>query len=77
MQTNQRPRSYKMCPICKDNLNIDYKNVDLLKRFITDSGKIIPRRYMRICAKHQRKITCEIKRARQLALLPFVVDISN
>jgi len=67
----------KVCPICKDHLLVDYKNTMLLEKFITDSGKIIPRRFMKVCSKHQRKITREIKKARHMALLPFVIDISN
>jgi small subunit ribosomal protein S18 len=52
-------------------LSIDYKNVDLLKRFITDEGKIRPRRQTGTCARHQRALATAIKRARHLALLPF------
>ena len=52
---------------------IDYKNPDLLVRFITDRGKILPRRITGTCAKHQRHLARAIKRARTIALLPFVV----
>ena len=52
---------------------LDYKNVDLLKRFITDRGKIVPRRISGVSAPFQRKLTREIKRARSIALLPFVL----
>ncbi|MBP7462419.1 MAG: 30S ribosomal protein S18 [Candidatus Delongbacteria bacterium] len=65
------------CFFCKDDLEINYKKVDMLKRYISDSGKIVPRRYTRTCAKHQRKLALEIKKARHIALLYFVVDISN
>lgn len=51
---------------------IDYKNHDLLRRFVTERGKILPRRITGTCAKHQRALTREIKKARVLAYLPFV-----
>lgn len=53
---------------------IDYKDLDLLKRFINEQGKILPRRVTGVSAKFQRKLTAAIKRARHLALLPFVED---
>jgi small subunit ribosomal protein S18 len=53
-------------------MEIDYKNPKALKQFITERGKIIPRRITGTCAKHQRKLTVAIKQARQIALLPFV-----
>ena len=62
----------KFCQFCSDKeLSIDYKKVDLLKRFITDDGKIRPRRQTGTCAKHQREVAAAIKRARHIALLPF------
>ena len=62
----------KFCQFCSDSeQKIDYKNVDLLKRLITDDGKIRPRRQTGTCAKHQREVAGAIKRARQIALLPF------
>lgn len=63
----------KVCFICSKKLEdqIDYKNVDLLRRFTTDRGKILPRRITGTCAKHQRSISREIRRARIIALLPF------
>ena len=54
--------------------DIDYKNVDILKRFVADRGKIAPRRLTGTCAYHQRKLSLAIKRARLLALLPFIED---
>lgn len=63
----------KMCKFCSDrSLVIDYKNVDLLKHFISERGKIVPRRISGTCAKHQRWLCEAIKRARQVALLPYV-----
>jgi len=63
----------KVCKFCYDkNLDIDYKNVKLLEQFITDRGKILPRRVTGTCAKHQRGVAIAIKRARIIALIPFV-----
>jgi small subunit ribosomal protein S18 len=62
----------KFCQFCSDKeQTIDYKKADLLKRFITDDGKIRPRRQTGNCAKHQREVAAAIKRARHIALLPF------
>jgi small subunit ribosomal protein S18 len=62
----------KICRFCTDSsLKIDYKNYRLLRSFITERGRIIPRRISGNCAKHQRELTREIKRARHVALLPF------
>jgi len=63
----------KVCRFCADtSLTIDYKSPKTLKYFITERGKIIPRRISGTCAKHQRSITQAIKRARTIALLPYV-----
>lgn len=63
----------KVCRFCADSsLAIDYKNPKGLKYFITERGKIIPRRITGTCAKHQRTLTHAIKRARSIALLPYV-----
>ena len=64
----------KVCRFCSQKAKIDYKDPDSLRRFITERGKILPRRITGTCAKHQRKLALEIKRARALALLPYVVD---
>lgn len=65
----------KVCPLCADkNLVLDYKNADQLKKFINDKGKILPRRATGACAKHQRDITLEVKRARQIAILPYTAE---
>lgn len=67
----------KFCRFCTDsNLKIDYKDPFALKDFITERGKIMPRRITGNCAKHQRALTLAIKRARTIALLPFVVSES-
>jgi small subunit ribosomal protein S18 len=55
---------------------IDYKNVALLRRFVSERGKILPRRTTGTCAKYQRQLSTAIKRAREIALLPFVADPS-
>ncbi len=63
----------KVCRFCYDkDLKIDYKNPDILHKFITDRGKILPRRVTGTCAKHQRELAVAIKKARIIALLPFV-----
>lgn len=63
----------KICKFCYEkNLKIDYKNSDVLEHFITDRGKILPRRVTGTCSKHQRLVARAIKRARLIALLPFV-----
>jgi small subunit ribosomal protein S18 len=63
----------KVCRFCADtSLQIDYKDSKNLKYFITERGKIIPRRISGTCARHQRTLTLAIKRARAIALLPFV-----
>src|SRR5438045_6449539 len=64
----------KVCRFCADKkIGIDYKDPQLLKYFITDRGKIIPRRISGNCAAHQRKIGVAVKRARMIALMPFAV----
>lgn len=69
-----RPRK-KVCIFCKNkNQAIDYKDVELLKRFVSANGKIIPRRVTGTSAKYQRQLAVAIKRARQMALLPYVGD---
>ena len=71
---NRRPRR-KVCAFCVDKIeNIDYKDVARLRRFTTERGKILPRRISGNCAKHQRQVTLAIKRARNIALLPFTAD---
>nr|WP_197534105.1 MULTISPECIES: 30S ribosomal protein S18 [Anaerolinea] len=65
----------KICQFCVDkNIKIDYKAVDLLRRYVTEEGKIRPRRQTGTCAKHQRELATAIKRARHLAFLPFVAS---
>lgn len=71
---SRRPRR-KVCSFCVDRVEaIDYKDVAKLRRFITERGKILPRRISGNCAKHQRQVTLAIKRARNIALLPFTAE---
>ncbi len=71
----RRGRKRRGCEFCADGVKeIDYKQTDVLKRFITDRGKIQPRRKTRLCAGHQRKLARAIKRARFLALLPYTAE---
>ncbi|EMG28256.1 30S ribosomal protein S18 [Listeria fleischmannii 1991] len=68
-------RRKKVCYFTANGItHIDYKDVELLKKFISERGKILPRRVTGTSAKYQRKLTVAIKRARQMALLPFVAD---
>ncbi|MDR2251782.1 MAG: 30S ribosomal protein S18 [Endomicrobium sp.] len=61
----------KVCRFCADKVEIDYKNISLLRAFVTEKGKIFSGRITGTCAKHQRELDMAIKRARMLALLPF------
>ena len=70
----RRPRR-KVCTFCVDKVeHIDYKDVAKLRRFSTERGKILPRRISGNCTKHQRQVTVAIKRARNIALLPFTAE---
>lgn len=63
----------KVCAFCEEKVEyIDYKDVNKLRRYITEKGKIVPRRQTGTCAKHQRELTTAIKRARFMALIPYV-----
>ncbi len=66
-------RRKRVCRFCEENADyIDFKNAKKLQRFLTDQGKILPRRTSGTCAKHQRMLAIAVKRARQLAILPYV-----
>ena len=68
-------RRKKVCVFCgKENNEIDYKDVNKLKRYVSERGKILPRRITGTCAKHQRALTVAIKRARHVALMPYVAE---
>ena len=65
----------KVCSFCVDKVDyIDYKDVAKLRRYVTERAKILPRRISGCCAKHQRQLTVAIKRARQIALMPYTSD---
>jgi small subunit ribosomal protein S18 len=65
----------KVCKFCQNHLDwIDYKDIEILRTFITERGKIIPRRISGNCAKHQRELALAIRQARNIALMPFVAD---
>ena len=68
-------RRPNVCFFCVDKIEqVDYKDVDRLKKYVSERGKIIPRRVTGNCAKHQRQLTIAIKRARFMALLPYTAD---
>ena len=69
-------RRKKVCVFCADKTcaGIDYKDVNKLKRFVSERGKILPRRITGSCAKHQRALTAAIKRARHVALMPYTLE---
>ena len=75
---DQRPRGRKrrkVCTFCADKVeHIDYKDAGKLKKFLSERSKILPRRTTGTCAMHQRELTVAVKRARQIALLPYVTD---
>ena len=73
---SMRPRKRKkVCSYCVDKVeHIDYKDTAKLRRYLSERGKILPRRTTGICAAHQRQLTVAIKRARHIALLPYVAD---
>ena len=76
MTDKARPRKRKkVCSFCVDKIaHIDYKDTAKLKRYLSERGKILPRRTTGTCAQHQRQLTEAIKRARQIALLPYVAE---
>ena len=76
MTDTARPRKRKkVCSFCVDKIaHIDYKDTAKLKRYLSERGKILPRRTTGTCAAHQRQLTVAIKRARQIALLAYVTD---
>ena len=75
MRRRPMRRRKKVCVFCADkNQVIDYKDANLLRKYISERGKILPRRITGTCAKHQRALTVAIKRARHVALMPYVQD---
>ncbi|VBB07523.1 ribosomal protein s18 [Lucifera butyrica] len=73
-EKGRKPKK-KVCSFCVDKVEaIDYKDIPKLRRYTTERGKILPRRISGNCAKHQRQLTVAIKRARNIALLPFTAE---
>ncbi|PSR20142.1 MAG: 30S ribosomal protein S18 [Sulfobacillus acidophilus] len=73
-ERGRRPKK-KVCGFCVDKVTqVDYKEATRLRRYITERGKILPRRISGNCAKHQRQLTVAIKRSRVMALLPFTIE---
>ena len=74
MQRRFKPRK-RVCSFCADKSKpIDYKDINKLKKYVNERGKILPRRISGNCSKHQRELTISIKRARQVALLPYSAE---
>ena len=75
-QRAMRPRKRKkVCAFCVDKVtSIDYKDTAKIRRYLSERGKILPRRMTGTCAKHQREVQIAIKRARNVALLPYIAD---
>ncbi|MCS7197639.1 MAG: 30S ribosomal protein S18 [Candidatus Bipolaricaulota bacterium] len=69
-----KPKSRSECKLCEHGLVLTYKQPEELKRYMNKLGKILPRRATRLCAKHQRQLSREVKRARKMALLPYEVE---
>ncbi|KKM12819.1 30S ribosomal protein S18 [Clostridiales bacterium PH28_bin88] len=75
MKRDRRRSRRRVCSFCVDKVeHVDYKDVGKLRRYITERGKILPRRISGNCAKHQRQVTIAIKRARMIALLPYTAE---
>jgi small subunit ribosomal protein S18 len=73
--TFKKKRRKKVCQFCEDKVEmIDYKDIRKISRYLTERGKILPRRVTGTCAKHQRAVTTAVKRARVIALIPFVKE---
>lgn len=75
VQKKRGRRKKRVCAYCTDKINtIDYKDAGKLRRFISERGKILPRRITGNCAKHQRALTISIKRSRHIALMPYTQE---
>ncbi len=72
----RRGRRPKVCPFCTGEMEVmEYRNAQMLRRFISDTAKILPRRRTGVCAKHQRRLATTIKRARMLAIIPITAQL--
>ncbi|TDA70703.1 MAG: 30S ribosomal protein S18 [Clostridia bacterium] len=75
MRRDKRKGRKRVCSFCVDRIpEVDYKDVGRLRKYVTERGKILPRRITGNCARHQRQLTVAIKRARHVALLPFTSE---
>ena len=75
MINKKRRKKKRVCQFCASkDARIDYKNTQRLQKYVTERGKILPRRATGACAKHQRDITLEVKRCRQIAMLPYTQE---
>lgn len=75
MRREKGKKKRRVCAFCVDKVeSVDYKDVSRLRRYITERGKILPRRISGNCANHQRQLTVAIKRTRQIALLPYTTE---
>lgn len=75
MRREKGKKKRRVCAFCVDKIeSVDYKDVSRLRRYITERGKILPRRISGNCANHQRQLTVAIKRTRQIALLPYTTE---
>jgi len=75
MKRKARKGKKRVCNFCVDSIDkIDYKDVSRLRKYITERGKIVPRRISGNCARHQRQLTIAVKRARNIALLPYTAE---
>lgn len=72
--TQFKKRKRRPCVFCIDQKELDYKDISFVRRFVTDRGKIAPRRISGCCALHQRMVAKAVKRARLLGLVPYVID---
>ncbi|MFA5839656.1 MAG: 30S ribosomal protein S18 [Candidatus Margulisiibacteriota bacterium] len=73
-QTYKKPMKRKPCMFCIDKKTLDYKDVNFVRRFVTDRGKIAPRRMSGCCALHQRMVSAIVKKSRQMGLVPYTVE---
>lgn len=75
IRTVRKIKINEKCPFCQGKSEPDYKEVEVLKKYVTERGRIMGKDYSGVCSSHQRRLTTEIKKARYLALLPFTNQI--
>lgn len=75
VQIKRRSKRRRVCPLCADKQNVlDYKEINKVSRFVTDRGRIVPKRNSGVCARHQRVVEESVKRARYMGLIPYTLD---